>query len=382
MKICFILGHFPPHVGGGENFFMDIVKGLLDRGHRVRVVTSNSGSLTGHREYNGVDAYYYPWKMLAGHPLVKRKDLVEHVKWSDIVHTTTFTPGPVACSVAKRYHKPIIITVHEVLSEKWYWIEKNKIKAFLFREFERFVVTRKYDFWHVDSDATLRDIKKLGGGIGKYAKRIYLPTELDADLINKDNHEISIKKYFNVDNQCSVFLFYGRPGQSKGIFVYLEAIRILKQMCKSNELSNIRFLFLMSDDPRKQKEIFLSKVDKYGLQDFVKIKSSVKREWLISFIKQADYIVVPSITEGFGLSAVEACILNKKLICSDGGSLPEVVFGEVLHFKNRDSVDLANLLEGIIQGKKAFIKISEKKYMLDTALDSFLEIYKKLIKGM
>ena len=41
-------------------------------------------------------------------------------------------------------------------------------------------------------------------------------------------------------------------------------------------------------------------------------------------------------------------MIKKKLISSDGGSLPEVTFGEVAEFKNRDSNSLAEVLEKVI----------------------------------
>ena len=56
--------------------------------------------------------------------------------------------------------------------------------------------------------------------------------------------------------------------------------------------------------------------------------------------------------------------MGKKLICSNGGSLPEVVFGSVKFFQNRDSNNLADILQDILKGKDVFEEILEKDYSL------------------
>ena len=40
MKILFILDLFKPHVGGVEVLFDNVVSGLLEQGHQVKVLTS------------------------------------------------------------------------------------------------------------------------------------------------------------------------------------------------------------------------------------------------------------------------------------------------------------------------------------------------------
>ncbi len=49
MKICLTTEHYPPHVGGVEIVFQEYAKRLPQRGHQVRVVTSNSGGITGQK---------------------------------------------------------------------------------------------------------------------------------------------------------------------------------------------------------------------------------------------------------------------------------------------------------------------------------------------
>ena len=47
------------------------------------------------------------------------------------------------------------------------------------------------------------------------------------------------------------FLYYGRPGQTKGIYVYEEAIKLLKEKATQPEIEKAKFCFILSKDPAK-----------------------------------------------------------------------------------------------------------------------------------
>ena len=89
---------------------------------------------------------------------------------------------------------------------------------------------------------------------------------------------------------------------------------------------------------------------------------------------------MPSVTEGFGLTAIEACEAGKKVIHSSGGSLPEVTFGEVIEFENRNSIDLARKLGGIILGNIKFDKKKKKDFSKDAISNEYINTYKKIIE--
>lgn len=375
MKICMILGHFYPHVGGVEKLFMELAAGLVRQGHEVRVVCCDACGEKGRREHDGYTIFYRRWPLLFGHPLPRVKDLEEHVRWCDVVHTTTFTPALPARRAAKRLGKPVCITVHEALGEKWRWIEPNPVKAFLFCAFERYVITRGYDYWMADSLATQRDMAKMG--VAGRVARVYpsvQPIPADDGLRRGGD----LRDYFGLRPGEKTFLYYGRPGQPKGIFVYLDAIRLLVEKHGKEALARHRFCFVMSNDPLAQKKKFLRLVREYGLTDWVIVRDPVSREKLSALIAQADTVVVPSMTEGFGFSAVEACALGTPLLHSDGGSLPEVVYGRCLPFRNRDSRDLSEKLYEVISGAAHFVRVPPKSFPAPAMVEGVEEVYRRM----
>ncbi len=378
MKVCYVLAHFYPHVGGGEKAMMDYILSMKKYNIEVRVVTSSSGGVVGHKEYQGIDIYYYDWKSFCGHPIVKKQDIIEHIKWADIVHTAVYSPVRVTASVCRKLNKPVIVTAYESLNEKWFWIEKNPIKALMFKMYEKLVVNTKCNSYHTVSEATTRDLEK---NIIRKAniKKINNIVEMDVDHIEFNREKFDT--FFNISKDDKAFLSYGRPGKTKGIFVYLDAIKDVVKELSEEELKNIKFCFIMANDPMDQKQKFLKQIKECNLEKYVIVKDPVARSDLEIYIKSCDYVVVPSITEGFGLTAVEACEMGKKLIHSSGGSLPEVTFGEVLEFENRNSKSLANILKNVILGKVEFNKKQKKDFSSQTIGKEMYAFYEELLSS-
>lgn len=376
MRVCMIVPHFLPHIGGGEQAFYDIAKGLMEMGHKVRVVCSASGGVVGHQSYDGIDVYYYAWKIFSGHPIVRSIDLIKHVKWADIVHTAVYTTATKTRMLSKKMHKPCVITIHEVLGNKWFWIGVPFYKALVFAVYEWFVCVQKFQGYHFVSDATKRDYEKFYGKRGR-SVRIYNCVHVPSmeEILNQP---VNLREYFGIGEEQRCFLYYGRPAPNKGVFVLEDAVRILKERGLQKD---VMFCCILADDPVQKRKEMERKIKRDNIEHYIKIMPSVERKALFKMVADADYVVVPSITEGFGLCAAEACCLHKKVIHSSGGALPEVVWGECLEFKNRDAFDLADKLQKVIEcGSDVFKRIPEKHYEQKEMASRVLSMYKRILK--
>lgn len=374
MKIGFVLPHFYPYVGGGEKLFYDIAKELVKRGHTVDVVTGNTGTgLTGRHKVDGINVTYCPWKEMFGHPLPVKRDIELVVGNCDVVHTSTYTTAPMASKLAKEYRKPIVMTIHEIRGNKWYWAD-NFIKATIYNIVEQYTCKQKYSVYHAVSDATKRDIIKFLHR--KNISMIYNANEMSPEIADKD---FDLRKYFGLKNEDRVFLYYGRPGKTKGIDVYADAIKILNS--RENFPEDIKFCFILGSEPANLRKQFIKKMEKRKyLNKNVIVRDSLKREELASAIMQAECVVVPSLTEGFGFSALEACQMGTSLVYSDGGALPEVTYGRCRSFENRNSKDLAiKLWKVITYSQDAFEYVPEKKFTYEAMIDGIENLYKELL---
>ena len=367
MKIAMILPHFYPYVGGGELMFYEVARKLVSLGHEVRVVARNVGEeYLGEKDVSGIRVRYCKWRSAFGHPLPRVRDIEDVVQWCDVVHTSIFTTAPVTSKLAAKYGKPSLLTVYEVRGFKWFWTDVF-YRAIVYFAVEQFCIRQRFDRYHAISEATKRDFLKYSGK--KDITRVYLASDLNDESLT----DISLAGHFGIRNK-KVFLYYGRPGRTKGVNIYEKAIAILKN--EGTDLSGVRFCFLLGAEPEKPRREFQKSVVDDGLKGLVKIRPSVSRGELLNCIKQADCVVVPSITEGFGFSALEACLSGTPLIVSDAGSLPEVVYGKCLIFKNRDARELAKRIKAVIEkGDDAFDNIEKKSFSVQEMTDGILKIY-------
>lgn len=376
MKIAIILPHFYPYVGGAEKMFYDLAKGLIQAGHEVRVVARNIGNeYLGPKVVDGINICYCPWKSMFGHPVPRKKDLEEVIAWCDIVHTSIFTTSPPVSRLARKYHKPALLTVYEARGNKWFWAD-NFIRATAFYLIEQYTIRQRFNCYHAISDATKADVERYCHR--RNVRRIYLANEMDQAHVAKD---FSMRQYFGLSMEQKVFLYYGRPGKTKGILVYERAIDKLVKECDSRLLENTSFCFLLGKEPEDLRAAFIRLIEKKGLTNRVIIRDSVTREQLGACIQQADCVVVPSLTEGFGFSALEACQIGSRLIYSDGGSLPEVTFGECKSFRNRDEADLADKLKAVVENREdAFDIIPAKTFTYDEMFGGMIHLYEELVQ--
>ena len=330
MNILFIVEHFYPHIGGAEKLLLDLATSLIKQGQNVIVLTSNSGGITGKHSINGVEIHSFDWKSFFGHPIPNKSDIYEYIEWADIVQTAIYTAAPVALSCAKKTNKPCVLLSHEYLGDRWKIVE-SPVKAKLFKIFEWWVFHKPYNQYIAISRATKADIVK--GGIKSSRIKVIYPVFNDFSFWNND-------KAIKATTKTKTFLYYGRPGKTKGVFLLLEAIRTLNKSLAAN----VVFTFILSNDPLKEREKLISLVKKYNLGERINILEPQNQPKLKNLILESYCVIVPSLTEGFGYSAYQACLLGKNIITSDAGSLPEVAFGKALVFKNGSQKSLAEAI--------------------------------------
>ncbi len=393
MKITWIVPHFPPHIGGGEKLYYDVCRQLVKRGCQVRVVTSSSGGIKGHHRIKGMDVFYCDWPLIFSHPLVKLSDIVAHVRWCDIVHTTIYPTALKANLAALLFQKKCVTTIHEVMGDKWFWFEEDPFKAFVFRAYEKMIISF-CPYVHAVSVSTAKDFRKYNGRCRRLFQ-IYNYLQLPSESVIKEE-DVDFRQLFSLKDGEKGILYFGRPAKNKGIFVLLEAIAIFRERYFHREKPDhkgdisgtgalpskrARFCLILADEPSDGRRRVEAYIREHELSDMVTVVKPLPRRQLLKVISQSDLCVIPSVTEGFGYSAAEACALHRPVIVSDGGSLREVVSGKCRFFKNRDSSDLAEKLSDYIRyGTKNFLQIPGRIFDRDMIIEKYMEMYGALLE--
>ncbi len=120
-----------------------------------------------------------------------------------------------------------------------------------------------------------------------------------------------------------VLLFVGRIQPLKGLDVAVATLAGLSRRYQDAQLLVVGGV----SGPQGQKELrrFEDSVQRYGLQDRVKLVPPLPHHLLSTYYRAADVCLVPSRSESFGLVALEAAACGVPVVASDVGGLTTLV---------------------------------------------------------
>ncbi len=113
-------------------------------------------------------------------------------------------------------------------------------------------------------------------------------------------------------------LYVGRADPYKNLTTLVEAMEIVTNTFPSP----VRLLIAGAPDPRYPEAAARART--LGIERSVTWTGYLPDDRLVQQYQQADLLVHPSRYEGFGLQVIEAMACGTPVICSNGGSLPEV----------------------------------------------------------
>jgi glycosyltransferase involved in cell wall biosynthesis len=173
-----------------------------------------------------------------------------------------------------------------------------------------------------------------------------------------------------------VYFFSGRPGVSKGLEYLIKAVPII-----SKKIPKSKLLAIVSKDKqyRGRYRYVVRLIKKLKIEDKVIIHDAVNHKELPNYVKAADCVVVPSLAEGFGFAAAEACAMKKPVVVSNTTSLPEVVSGKYVIVEPRSPAAIAVGVEKVFKNKVK--DKSLKRFLLKDNIKNYLRVYKEILKG-
>ena len=128
---------------------------------------------------------------------------------------------------------------------------------------------------------------------------------------------------------------------------------------------------------QKGYEYLIKLIKKYNLEKKIVLLEPVERKKIPSYLLAADYIIIPSLTEGFGFTTVEACMMGKPIIATNISSIPEVAFGKVIFIEPSNPTEIKKGIEKALKGE--FEIINKKTFSKQKFIENYEEEYKKLL---
>lgn len=337
-KICFFSAQYLPHLGGVENYTYNLSKYLILLGYDVMVVTSNTEDLISHEILEGIDIYRFPaFDFINGrYPVMKKnsefKEIESLIKKKRIdfiiVNTRFYIHSLYGVKFAKNKNIPCIVIEHGTA----HLTVQNKLLDSIGAIYEHLLTNRvkKYckDYYAVSTSSrewlTHFNIEAKG----------LIHNSIDDLNIEKylENPIRSFRKDYNILPNSTIVAFTGRLVKEKGILALLEAFEKI-----TRENSSI-YLFIAGNGPlydeilnKKYKNVFLA-----GKISFAEV---------ISLLKESDIFCLPSDSEGFSTSILEAGVCNNYIISTNTGGIEEILlnedYGLIIEDNEPDSIQYA-----------------------------------------
>ena len=315
--ICLFSTQFFPHLGGVERYVYNMAKELIKRGYKVYIITS---SVDGEKDidmYEDIHIIRLPSiGMMSGRMPVlkdnhKTKRLMETLYEQEkidfiVVNTRFYRLSVYGMKFAKKHHIPVITIEHGSA----YLTFNNKFLDISERVYEKFIthIGKKYckDYYAVSeySRKWLKEFHIDGKGV------LY-------NSINPDDYHMSEltgelkEKLSPIENGVSI-AYTGRLIPEKGVNVLIESFEELRK-----KYENI-YLILIGEGPLESD--ILNADD-----DHIIYLGRQSNKDVINILNKVDVFCLPSRSEGFSTSVLEAALTKCCIITTKRGGSVELI---------------------------------------------------------
>jgi glycosyltransferase involved in cell wall biosynthesis len=107
------------------------------------------------------------------------------------------------------------------------------------------------------------------------------------------------------------------------------------------------------------------------------VPATTNRPLLASYLLDANCVVVPSLTEGFGFTTAETCALGIPIVASNVGSIPEVISGKHLLIEPGSSAAIADAVVRMWRGE--YNQAEPKNFDWDHIVQQYEQVYRRLL---
>jgi len=349
MKILITHEIFPPEfVGGGESLMLRICLGLKERGFDVKVLTSGNPKI---KSYEGIETARIPINRYMMNLTLFQ--ILKHAKEADLIQTSSGNLCFPSWLAAKILKKPVCCYVHHILNGYWKDI-RGAFVGSLFEKFEKIFISRDYDAIIFQNNSAL----KLGRKIGINAKKVFLLQP-----------GIDWKKFQLKRKKEPFVLFVGSMKMDEPL-VRLKGIKYLLDAAK--ELKDINFFVVGGGRA-------LEKLKNISPKNVV-FTGPLTGKYLIEIYARAQIFCLPSLSEGFGLSILEAMASG----CAIVSTIDIGQRGILVRPKNSD--EIVKAIKYFIENKEKALKCGKenrrlaKSFTWNKFFNNLIKIYYSITK--
>jgi len=377
MNILFLSSVYPPRSrGGGEISTHLIARGLVERGHKVAVVTSApiDEQQKEVRTVDGVTVVRLPLPLTAKPLLEQRharkmaratKSAIAELGTYDVVHAHDFRSALVLyemieagylnarkATVTARDYAQICGSPNNLMADGSACEDCARLSCIVRNQavVEASLARKPFRIWQYWFNIGYRRRAFLAFGTQifiSHAQHKEIAKVMDVSVQNTTViYNPVAPDYLSVKPKNSfgqTILYTGRVQHYKGVGVLLEAFR---ELLKTHPDMQLR---IVGDGDQRQH--YEKLVASWGLQYKIRFTNHLAYERLLSLYDEAALLVAPHVwIEPFGRTVVEAMSRGRLVVVADQGGPAEVVDSgkNGFTFKTGDSHDLARVMAAVI----------------------------------
>lgn len=375
MKICMILSTpFPPKEGIGY-YTYNLSKKLIEKGHKVVVITRGSLGRTQREIFDGIEVVRTPFIPIYPFYLRIHSFFVNKVFKSmepdiDIVHIHSPLPPFVKTSCPK------LLTIHTPMLTDNKYIRIRSVYSFLTKISARFV-SYPLELKHIKSSDMITTVSE---SVAKELDEYDLNSDqvslvyngVDEDFFKPNNKSEKSKKYI---------MYAGRIDQEKGVFDLVECAR---SIC--SQRSDV--YFMIAGDGRDLNRL-IKKIKKAGIQDRFILLGQVEKDQIVKLYQNATAFILPSYHEGLPTVILEAMSCGLPVIVTDVRGNRDVISNNEngIIIPSRNPVEMANAISVLLDDENLREKLGnnarktiEEKYTWKAVSNRILGFYNLIEK--
>jgi glycosyltransferase involved in cell wall biosynthesis len=361
-QYCIFSAQYYPHVGGVERYTLYLSRKLIEAGNKVTIVTSNTGSLSGDEVQDNIQIYRLPcYDLLHGrYPVFKKNQEFKRVEKLlreqqydfVIINTRFYLHSLYGAKFAKSRGIPAIViehgTSHLSVNNKLFdtvggWYEH--FLTFLLKKYCKnyYGVSEACCEWsghfHIKSKGTL-----------------YNAVEIEEFQKILGESQIDYRKKYMIPEESRVISFTGRLIPEKGIRQLVSAVKAINLNRIENKQLPV-YLVIAGDGPlyREIQKISDSYTIMTGQIDF---------EHIVKLLDTSDIFCLPSDSEGFPTSVLEAVACKCFVITTYQGGARELLINEEYGIIMKDNTTelIQENLEKVLENDTYRLRAEEKSY--------------------
>jgi glycosyltransferase involved in cell wall biosynthesis len=355
MRIAFVIPYFYPALqyGGQPKSSYDLARALSRRGHKVTVLTTDSGGLArlqlnggkpARRNFDGIDVLYYRnlSNYLAYHhrlflPLGLFRDVRRQFAQCDIahVHELRSPPTVAAYNAAKKLQLPFILSTHGGLR----WLGKRTAKFFFDKMWGQSILRHATKLIAV-SPREEEDAREFGA---KPEQIRVLPNIIFPEDYSDLPRAGDFRRRWNI-REDKIALFLGRLHWIKGADLLIDAF------FRSAPMTDVHLVIAGPDDGQERE--LRRKVEASGLKSRITFAGYLDHAAKLQAFVDTSVVVIPSRSEVFAITALEALLCCRPVVLSSACGLFPMPGSEcgVVQFKSEDLADLDETLQAALSG--------------------------------